>query len=79
MHLFREAIKFCGHILSKGQRRAAASKLEAIKKWTPENITRVTHLKGFLGLAQYYAIYMQDFAKQVHLRTFDEQFMSSKG
>ena len=23
----------------------------------------MTHLKGFLGLAQYYAIYMQDFAK----------------
>jgi hypothetical protein len=40
MHLFRETIKFCGHILSNGQRRAAASKLEAIKKWTPETITR---------------------------------------
>ena len=56
-------IKFCGHILSKGQRRAAASKLEAINKWTPESITRLTHLKGFLGLSQYYAIYMKDFAK----------------
>jgi len=63
MHLFRETIKFCGHILSQGQRRAAPSKLEAIKKWTPECITRLTHLKAFLGLAQYYAIYMKDFAK----------------
>ena len=63
MHLFCETIKFCGHILSQGQRRAAASKLEAIRKWTPETITRITHLKGFLGLAQYYAIYMKDFAR----------------
>jgi len=29
----------------------------------PEVITRITHLKGFLGLAQYYAICMEDFAK----------------
>jgi transposase InsO family protein len=63
MHLFRETIKFCGHILNNGQRRAAPSKLEAIKKWTPEVIKTITHLKGFLGLAQYYAIYMKDFAK----------------
>jgi hypothetical protein len=63
MHLFRETIKFCGHILNNGQRRASPSKLEAIKKWTPENIKTITHLKGFLGLAQYYAIYMKDFAK----------------
>ena len=63
MHLFMEIIKFCGHILSYGQRRAAPSKLEAIRKWIPEIMTRVTHLKQFLGLAQYYAIYMRDFAK----------------
>jgi hypothetical protein len=63
MHLFWILIKFCGHILNNGQRKAAASKLEAIKKWTPEVIKTITHLKGFLGLAQYYAIYMKDFAK----------------
>jgi len=63
MHLFMITIKFCGHILSGGQRRAAPSKLEAIRKWTPDVMTRVTHLKAFLGLAQYYAIYMKDFAR----------------
>ena len=63
MHLFMNTIKFCGHILSGGQRRAAPSKLEAIRKWKPEVMTRVTHLKAFLGLAQYYAIYMKDFAR----------------
>ena len=63
VEMFKQLIKFCGHILSQGQRRASPSKLEAIKKFTPEVITRVKHLKGFLGLAQYYAIYMKDFAR----------------
>jgi len=49
VNLFRKLIKFCGHILSKGQRKAAASKLEAIKKWVPEVITRITHFEGFSG------------------------------
>ena len=61
--LFKEEIKFCGHIFSKGQRRAAPRKLEALRKWTPEVIKTVKQLKGFLGLAQYYAIYMPGFAK----------------
>jgi len=43
------AIKFCGHILSNGQRKAAPSKLEALKKWTPECIKNITHLKDFWG------------------------------
>ena len=30
----------------------------AIRKWTPESIKTLTHMKAFLGLAQYYAIYM---------------------
>ena len=79
MHLFMITIKFCGHILSGGQRRAAPSKLEAIRKWTPDVMTRVTHLKAFLGLAQYYAIYMKDFARiavplrrQLKNRDFDD-------
>ena len=58
MHLFM----FCGYMLSNGQRRAAPSKLEALRKWTREVIARVTHLKGVLGLAHYDAIYMKYFA-----------------
>ena len=56
-------IKFCAHVLSHGKGRAAPSKLEALKKWTPDVIKTPRQLKGFLGLAQYYAIYMPDFAK----------------
>ena len=63
MKLFKVEISFCGHILSKGTRKASASKLEALRKWTPEVMKNITHMKQFLGLAQYYAIYMQNFAR----------------
>ena len=63
LHFFVPEIKFCGHILSHGQRRAAPSKLDALRKWTPDSIKTIRHLKGFLGLAQYYALYMKDYAK----------------
>ena len=56
MHLFQREIKFCGHILSKGSRRAAPDKLKDIEAWVPERFRTVTQLKGFLGLTQYYAI-----------------------
>ena len=62
VHLFMKTIKFCGHVLSGGQRRAAPSKLAAIEKWTSEMIKTVTHLKGFLGVAQYYCQYVRNFA-----------------
>lgn len=32
VHLFMTMIKFCGHILFEGKRKAAASKLEAVEK-----------------------------------------------
>ena len=63
MYLFMIIIKFCGHILTDGRRLAIPRKLDALCKWTPKCMTRVTHLKQFLRLAQYYAIYMKDFAK----------------
>ena len=62
VHLFRKMIKFCGHILFDGKRKAAPSKLEALNKWNADMIKTVTHLKGFLGLAQYYAQYVKNFA-----------------
>ena len=63
VHLFMTSIKFCGHILSDGQRRAAPSKLQAIANWQPAMVKTVTHLRGFLGLAQYYSTYVKDFAQ----------------
>jgi hypothetical protein len=63
VHLFRKMIKFCGHVLFDGKRKAAPSKLEALEKWSPDLVKTVTHLKGFLGLAQYYSQYVKNFAK----------------
>jgi hypothetical protein len=63
VYLFRKMIKFCGHVLFDGKRKAAPSKLDALKNWTPDMVKTVTHLKGFLGLAQYYSQYVKNFAE----------------
>ena len=61
--LFKQRVKFCGHILEKGTRRSAPDKLQAISRWQPEHIRTPTQMKAFLGLTQWYAIYMKDYAK----------------
>ena len=63
VHLFMTMIKFCGHLLFDGKRKAAPSKLQAIAEWTPGMIKTITSLRGFLGLAQYYASYVKGFAQ----------------
>ena len=65
-YLFMLMIKFCGHVLCNGTRRAAPSKLKAIERWKPEMIKTVTHLKSFLGLTQFYSIYMKNYAQVVY-------------
>ena len=62
VHLFMTMIKFCGHLLFGGKRKAAPSKLQAIKDWQPEMVKTITHLRGFLGLCQYYSTYVKNFA-----------------
>ena len=71
VHLFMTMVKFCGHVLLDGQRRAAPSKLEAVAKWTPGMIKTVTNLKGFLGLCQYYSQYVKGFAEIARLSVFN--------
>ena len=61
--LFVTEVKFCGHVLSGGTRRPAPSKLAALEQWDPKDITTVTHLRSFLGLCQWYEIYIPDYAK----------------
>ena len=63
--LFMLMIKFCGHLLCNGTRRAAPSKLRAIANWNPKMVRTVTHLKSFLGLTQFYSIYMPHYAEVV--------------
>ena len=63
MHLFVRKVKFCGHILCNGQRMSSPEKRAAIEKWRWEDIRTPKHLKSFLGLTQWYAIYMRNYAK----------------
>ena len=57
VHFFKMKIKFLGHILSDGQRRAAPSKLRAIREWKHKAITTVRRLKSVMRLAQHYSQY----------------------
>ena len=60
--MFRTVIKFCGQILEGGRRRAAPSKLQAIREWKHPSITTMTKLKSFLGLAQHYSQFVPRYA-----------------
>ena len=63
VHLFRKMIKFCGHVLFDGKRKAAPSKLEAISKWSPDMIKNISSMRSFLGLVQFYSQYVKNFAQ----------------
>ena len=60
--MFMTRVKFCGHILEAGTRRAAPSKTEPIDRWSTEHIRTPTQMKAFLGLSQWYSIYMRNYA-----------------
>ena len=63
MHLFVRKVKFCRHILCNGQRMSSPEKRAASEKWGWEDIRTPKHLKRFLGLTHWYAIYMGNYAK----------------
>ena len=44
MKLFATRIKFVGHILSYGERRADPEMIAAIERWSPEMIKTPTHM-----------------------------------
>lgn len=60
-HLFKEQVKYLGHVVSEKGISCDPSKIEAIKHWpTPQNKTEV---KSLLGLLSYYRRYIPDFAR----------------
>ena len=61
-HMFMTRVKFCGHVLEAGTRRAAPSKTEPIDRWSWEHIRTPTQMKAFLGLTQWYSIYMPNYS-----------------
>ena len=57
---FVRSVEFCGHVLENGTRRLAPGKMLALERWDkPDN---VRELRGFLGLANYYSGYVQNYA-----------------
>ena len=58
---FVREVEFCGHLLSGGIRRPAPGKLLALAKWELPNTLKA--LRGFLGFTNYYAGYVEGYAK----------------
>ena len=61
-HLFMKQVKYIGHILSKGCRYPDPQKAAALASWKADDIKTPKALKGFLGLANWYSIYIKDYA-----------------
>ena len=60
-HLFMREVEFCGHVLREGKKVPSPGKLSSIQKWElPQTISQ---LRGFLGLANYYSVYVRNYAQ----------------
>jgi len=58
--LFREEVKFLGHVISANGISADPSKIDTMKKWPrPKNLTE---LRIFIGLSSYYRKFVAGFA-----------------
>lgn len=57
-------MKFLGHWVRKGQIRMDAKKVQAILYWP--NLIKVTDLRSFLGLANYYHKFIRGYSKKVN-------------
>ena len=57
---FVRSVEFRGHVLENGTCRPAPRKMLALERWKkPDN---VRELRGFLGLANHYSGYVQNYA-----------------
>ena len=51
--LFATRVKFCGHVLMRGQRAPDPEKTAAVMRWDWRAIKTPTHMKAFLGFTQW--------------------------
>ena len=56
--MFMQQVRYVGHVLCGGQRFPDPSKTEAIAQWRAEDIKTPKALKGFLGILNWYSIYI---------------------
>ena len=58
---FVDSVEFCGHILGGGCRKPVPGRLMAIQKW--ERPKTIRELRAFMGLCNWYSIYIKNLAK----------------
>ena len=61
--LLLRRVRFCGQILERRWRSADPERIAAVSRSDWQDIRTPTHLKAFLGLAQWYAFYIDKFAE----------------
>ena len=61
--LLRRQVQYVGHVLCNGKRFPNPSKTQALRDWEIKHITNAKALKGFLGLANWYSMYIRNYAK----------------
>ena len=60
--LFYTQVKYVGHILHEGQSSPAPGKVAAVRKWSEDMIWTPKQMKGFLGICNWYLIYIRNYA-----------------
>lgn len=56
----QKEVKFLGHIVGEGKLRMDTSKVKAIQEWEPPK--KVTELRSFLGLVNYYRRFIKNYS-----------------
>lgn len=59
----QEVIKFLGHVISRGEVRMDRAKMAAILDWLAP--VKVTELRSFLSLANYYRHFIKGYSRKV--------------
>ena len=60
--LFYTQVKYVGHILHEGQRSPAPRKVATVRQWSEDMIRTPKQMKRFLGLCNWYSIYIMNYA-----------------